>query len=173
MTTTRNILIGAGLAAAVLTGCSSHEDARYVAVCHDRITDGYLPDYMCDSPSGIYPNAGSYYMPWNTWHETVEVNHHHYYTGERLTGGTTTRPSSRKGDVRVQSASNPAKVTLYSKGKQAGVPIKMNQDAKKVGTVTRSQINSYKANYGSTVGKAANKSSIGSSFNKPSTSRRK
>lgn len=162
------------LAVPALTACGSGSDARYVAMCADR-NGNFLPDYMCDSPGGIYPQAVPFYMPWNTWHDTVEVHHHHYYSGERLSGGTLTRPSNRSGSVRVQSASNPSKVTLYSKGKQAGTPIKMNQDAKKVGTVTKAQKDSYKASYGSTGGKAANKSSFGSSSSKSfsSSSRRK
>lgn len=129
-----------------------------------------VPDYMCDSPAGLYPMAIPYYMPWNTWHDTVEVHHYHYSSGQRLAGGSISRPNNRSGNVRVQSASNPSKVTLYSKGKQAGIPIKMNQDAKKVGTVTKQQKKSYSSSFGSSNRKISNKSSFSSSFKSSSSS---
>jgi hypothetical protein len=165
------VLIALMFAVPTLAACQIDDSsARWVALCQDRYTGTYLPDYQCDSPAGIYPMAMPYYMDYNRYHETVEVHHHHYYSGERLTGGVTTRPSNKSGSVQIQSASNPSKVTLYKKGKQAGMPVKMNQDAKKVGTVTKAQKKSFSSSFSSSNKKISNKSSFGSSFKSSSSS---
>lgn len=114
-----------------LTACS-HDEPRMVQMCVDQ-NGNYLPDYMCASPAGLYPMAVPYFMPWNTWHDTVEVHHHPYSSTDRLTGGSTRPPKK----ARVQSASQPGKVTVYSGGKVTKTVA--NKKANSWGTVTKSQ----------------------------------
>lgn len=165
----RKNLIVLPLAALALTACGSGDwggdshRGEYVGMCANKYTGEPLPNYECDT--GLYARAVPYYMPWGAWHDSVEVHHHNYYTsGERLSGGSFSRPNNSSGDVRVRSASNPAKVTLYAKGKQAGVPIKMNQDAKKIGVVTREQKKAANSSFNSSNSSISKKTANTSPF---------
>lgn len=136
-------LIAVALPLLALPACGGDDGPRVVQMCADR-AGNYLPDYMCDSPTGIYPQAVPYYMPYSAWHDTVEVHHHHYVAGQRITGGSTTRPTT----ARVQSASKPGKVTVYSSGKQ--VKVQTSKKTNSFGTVTKKQASTPK--YGSYTG---------------------
>jgi hypothetical protein len=158
-----------------LTSCGVGDDDEYVTMCVDQRTNEAQPEYMCDSPGNIYPYAMPYYMPFGYYHDHYDTGYssnrttvNNYY-GTRITGGTTTAPKKRYGST--PTIVDRREVTVYEKAKQAGTPIKMNQDAKKVSTVTKQQKQSYSSSFGSSSSKVANKSS--STFRSSSSSTRR
>lgn len=138
-------LLVAALAAS-LTGCSADEHPDQ-AVCVDPRTARVLPADYCATPR---QNASWYYVPYSTWHDSTQGNRHYYDTGRRITGGSTVRPTP-KGDrpVSVHYAGQ-KKVTVYAPAKQPGIPVKVNQDARKPTTVTPKKSTVFGRSSGST-----------------------
>lgn len=141
----------------VLAGCSTTGyNPQHTTTYHATCTDQYgriLADWRCDQH-----RSGSRweYEPYATYQQHLRSNRSYYTVGRACTCGTTTQPKSVGGKpVGVQYA-NRKTVTVFKNGKQAGSPVKLNQDAKKASTVGRSTT---KSSFGSTSGKTTNKTS--------------
>ena len=123
---------------------------QYEAVCVNQMTgEPYDEDDQCDPDDDDYQGHGSWYFVPAGYHKS----HKSYFKpGHKVAGGSYAAPAGQK--VRYQGSSKvktAKKVDVYSPGKQAGVPIKNNQDARKSTTV-KSGENSF----GSTSKKSSN-----------------
>jgi len=138
-----------------LGACGQQQEPQYEAVCVNQATgEPYDEDDQCDPEDDDYEGHGSWYFVPLGYHKSHKSS---FKPGHRVSGGSYAAPAGQK--VRYQGSK---KVTIYSPGKQAGTPIKMNQDARKVTTVKRS---GGENSFGSTSGNS------GSS--KPASGRRK
>lgn len=147
------IAAAAVVLALTIAACGSDHDGEYRAVCTNAYTQEVLPDSYCASP---HANSGWYYIPYSTWHDHTTVNNHYYNTGTRITGGTRVAPKASTGQVKVQYAGQ-KKVTVYDPPRQAGTPVKLNQDAKK-STSVRSGPFPARKSFGSTTKTSSNRS---------------
>lgn len=120
-----------------LGACDVQDDYR--AVCVDKYTGQWLPDEACHSGYGGSPFilGMPYYMSGSQYHSTFETGHRPRYNTV-LRGGSTVMPIPRPGHKVGVAKVGQKKVTVYEPAKQAGTPIKTNQDAKKVSSVTGS-----------------------------------
>jgi len=146
-----------------LGACGQQEEPQYEAVCVDQMTgEPYDEDDQCDPDDDDYEGHGSWYFVPLGYHKSHKSS---FKPGHKVAGGSYAAPEGQK--VRFQGSSKirTAKpVNIYNPGKQAGVPIKNNQDARKSTTV---KSGGGENSFGSTSKKSSN------SFKSSSSGRRK
>jgi hypothetical protein len=136
----KTLVIGAtALMLAPLVGCGSNNGYDDVAICQNRTTGEVLPDSACAGYSGgafpdwlaymyvtqaIYSTHANLFTPGYHMNSTQINNYHVTYNPPPGNA----KVATRDGTVR--------KATVY-KAKQAGQPVKYNQDAKKISSLTK------------------------------------
>jgi hypothetical protein len=117
-----------------VAACGQQQQAEYEAVCVNQATgEAYDEDDQCDPEDDDYEGHGSWYFVPMGYHKSHKSS---FKPGHKVTGGSFAAPGGQK--VRYQGSNKVTtqkKVDVYSPGKQAGTPIKNNQDARKSTTV--------------------------------------
>jgi hypothetical protein len=128
---------------ALALGACGQQQAEYDAVCTDQFGNATDDDY-CDDDSG-------------SWYFLSHNKHKKFKHGQKVTGGSFSAPNGH-----AVKYSGRKKVSVYDANKQAGTPIKNNQDARKSTTV---KSGGGENSFGSTSKKSSNsfKSSSSSS----------
>lgn len=94
-----------GLAASMLTSCSSEKPVEYAGVCVDQRTQQRLDDDECDERQHHHGGGAGYLAAWYFMRNGSRVPG----VGSRVTGGSTTPPSSSsfvKGGVPASGVSS-------------------------------------------------------------------
>ena len=138
----------------VFAGCSD-DQPQYESYCRDSVTLQIIDWDYCNEGRG---SAQLWLVPYGS-------TSRHYLVGERVTAGVSQLPKSQRNSARVyypdafKPKSNKIKplgkpIDIYT-DKQAGSTTKLNQDAKKVSTVTgekaRDRATKQRFSFGSTT----------------------